>query len=109
MINIDLYNYQKTELLLTVFTQTYKNYNKHLEKILSDNSKINYTLKSIKNHLLNEIHVLKTKLKKYQIILEDDIKNKYFLMCVKNNSSDHEHFSLRDQAEYEKDQQCLLV
>ena len=108
LINIDLYNYQKTERLLTSFVQTYKNYNKHLEKILSDNTKINYELKSKKNHLLNEIHVLKTKLKKYQVILEDDIKNKYFLMCVKNNSSDHEHFSLQDKAEYEKDQQCLL-
>ena len=29
-------------------------------------------------------------------------------MCVKNNSLDHEHFSLHDQAEYEQDQQCLL-
>ena len=108
LVNLNLNNYYKSENLVNVFSQTYKNYNRYLERVLSENVLTNLKLKGKKLQIVNDIHVLKNKLKKYQGILEDNIKNKYFLMCVKNNSTHHEKFSPHDKEEYMKDQYCLL-
>ena len=103
--NINLLN--KTKKYLDIFLRDYSNYTIYLYEIIKKEIAINEKLQNEKINLKNDAQRLKNKQKKLINILEKLIINKFYLLCVKNNTINIDKFSLKDYNEIKNDRYLL--
>ena len=103
--NINLLN--KTKKYLDIFIRDYSNYTIYLYEIIKKETRINEKLQNKKIVLKNDSEKLKNNQKKLINILEKLIINKFFLLCVKNNTINIDKFSLKDYNEIKNDRYIL--
>ena len=103
--NINLLN--KTKKYLDIFFRDYSNYTIYLYEIIKKETRINEKLQNKKIVLKNDSEKLKNNQKKLINVLEKLIINKFFLLCVKNNTINIDKFSLKDYNEIKNDRYIL--
>ena len=103
--NINLLN--KTKKYLDIFLRDYSNYTIYLYEIIKKETRINEKLQNKKIVLKNDSEKLKNNQKKLINVLEKLIINKFFLLCVKNNTINIDKFSLKDYNEIKNDRYIL--
>ena len=103
--NINLLN--KTKKYLDIFLRDYSNYTIYLYEIIKKETRINEKLQNKKIFLKNDSEKLKNNQKKLINVLEKLIINKFFLLCVKNNTINIDKFSLKDYNEIKNDRYIL--
>ena len=103
--NINLLN--KTKKYLDIFLRDYSNYTIYLYEIIKKEMRINEKLQNKKIVLKNDSEKLKNNQKKLINVLEKLIINKFFLLCVKNNTINIDKFSLKDYNEIKNDRYIL--
>ena len=103
--NINLLN--KTKKYLDIFIRDYSNYTIYLYEIIKKETRINEKLQNKKIVLKNDSEKLKNNQKKLINVLEKLIINKFFLLCVKNNTINIDKFSLKDYNEIKNDRYIL--
>ena len=103
--NINLLN--KTKKYLDIFLRDYSNYTIYLYEIIKKETRLNEKLQNKKIVLKNDSEKLKNNQKKLINVLEKLIINKFFLLCVKNNTINIDKFSLKDYNEIKNDRYIL--
>ena len=94
--------------LYDIFNSTYEQYEKNIYFKLSEEQDKNYLLIQKENNLKKQINNLKIKIDKNRKILSENIRNKFFFMCVKNKSKILDNFSRSDYNEIRYDQKLLF-
>lgn len=107
LVDLDINNLSTSFSLLKSFSKENDLYLKYLIKTKNKLIDQNENLKQTKNKLLNEIQRIRNKQFKLQKIVQENIRNKYFLMCVKNCTTDVSKFSEEDQQERRVDDLIL--
>lgn len=104
---IDYNHFLNAQSLFSTFEKTSTLYQKYLIKQKEKETDINEKLKEKKIQIINEIQRIKKKLSKLKSIMEQNYKNKFFLMCVKNNTTDINKFAVQDRLEYQKNMEII--
>ena len=107
LVDLDINNLSTSFSLLKSFSKENDLYIKYLIKTKNKLIDQNENLKQIKNKLFNEIQRIRNKQFKLQKLVQENIKNKYFLMCVKNSTTDVSKFSEIEQQERRVDELIL--
>lgn len=107
LIDLNIYNYSTSFDLLKEFAIHSDAYYKYLSKKVDTETAKNNALKEKRIQLINDIQKLNKRLHKMQALCENNVQNKFFLLCVKNNTNQVEQFCSRDKKEYEKDQEKI--
>ena len=100
-------SYASSYQLLQSFAEEQNLYCRHLVNCRRDLYDENEALKIRQNKLINEIQRIRKWQHKLQKIFLENIKNKFFIMCVKNCTNEIKNFSEDDQQEYGMDQLML--
>lgn len=104
---IDYNHFLNAQSLFSTFENTSTLYQKYLIKQKEKETDINEKLKEKKIQIINEIQRIKKKLSKLKSVMEQNYKNKFFLMCVKNNTTDVNKFAVQDRLEYQKNMEII--
>ena len=107
LIDLNIYNYSTSFNLLKEFAIHSDSYYKYLSKKVDTETAKNNALKEKRIQLINDLQKLNKRLHKMQALCENNVQNKFFLLCVKNNTNQVEQFCSRDKKEYEKDQEKI--
>ena len=103
LVELDCYKAKTSLKLVKQFSSTFTSYHKYLTKQIDIESTINENLKEKKLQIMNDIQRIKKKVSKLRSIVEIGFKNKLFLLCVKNNTTDISKFPIRDRIECQRD------
>ena len=107
LVELDIYNYK---LMLKLFIPYLKERNRYLgflNKTIIFETAENNSLKEKISNLMNDIFIIKHKLGKIQKIFENNLSNKFFLLCVKNYTNQIEKFNEEDKKNYEYDKYLI--
>lgn len=107
LVRADIYNYSTGYDYLKRYASTSDDYFEHLYKQIKLET---YKLERYKEQrikLMNEAHKINVRLNHMQVRFNSNFRNKFFLMCVKNETSQPHLFCEEDKIEYEKDMQKL--
>ena len=106
-VDLDIYNYSTTLEYLKSFAQYSDAYMKFLHKTIDEESTKNQELREKKIFLLNDRQKINRRLHKMQVLYENNFQNKFFLLCVKNNTNQVKDFCDADRKEYEEEQEKI--
>ena len=106
-VDLDIYNYSTTLEYLKSFAQYSDAYMKFLHKTIDEESTKNQELRERKIFLLNDRQKINRRLHKMQVLCENNFQNKFFLLCVKNNTNQVKDFCDADRKEYEEEQEKI--
>ena len=107
LIDLNIYNYSTSFDLLKEFAVYSDSYYNYLSNKVDTETAKNNALKEKRIQLINDIQKLNKRLHKMQALCENNVQNKFFLLCVKNNTNQVDQFCLKDKMEYEKDQEKI--
>ena len=106
-VDLDIHNYSTTLEYLKIFAQYSDAYMKFLHKTIDEESTKNQELRERKIFLLNDRQKINRRLHKMQVLCENNFQNKFFLLCVKNNTNQVKDFCDADRKEYEEEQEKI--
>lgn len=106
-VDLDIHNYSTTLEYLKTFAQYSDAYMKFLHKTIDEESTKNQELREKKIFLLNDRQKINRRLHKMQVLCENNFQNKFFLLCVKNNTNQVKDFCDADRKEYEEEQEKI--
>lgn len=107
LMDLNIYNYSTSFNYLKKFAVYSDSYFHYLEKKLDYETNKNNALKERRIVLINEIQKIRKRLHKMQALCENNCQNKFFLLCVKNNTNQVNLFCEEDKKEYESDQEKI--
>ena len=100
---LNLFKYESLLKYFKIYLFELKKYLKFLEKKLKKEKKYLNKLNEYKMSLMNEIFLLKHKFGKAKKLFENNINNKFFLICVKNHTNQVNLFEIEDKNDYLND------
>ena len=107
LVELDIYNKKIMLKLLIPYLRERNRYLRFLNKTIIIETVKNNALKETISNLMNDIFIIKHKLGKIQKIFENNLSNKFFLLCVKNYTNQIEKFNEDDKKNYEYDKYLI--
>ena len=109
LIDYEIYKFKKMNSLIESYIYNTDKYLIYLQEKIKKESNINLLLSEKKKEILYETYLLRFRFERLQKLYEKCIENKFFLLCVKNNTNNLEKFSEEDQNDYKKDCDSLKL
>jgi hypothetical protein len=109
LIDYEIYKFKKMNSLIESYIYNTDKYLIYLHEKIKKESNINLLLSEKKKEILYETYLLRFRFERLQKLYEKCIENKFFLLCVKNNTNNLEKFSEEDQNDYKKDCDSLKL
>jgi hypothetical protein len=109
LIDYEIYKFKKMNSLIESYIYNTDKYLIYLQEKIKKESNINLLLSEKKKEILYETYLLRFRFERLQKLYEKCIENKFFLLCVKNNTNNLEKFSEEDQNDYKKDCDSLQL
>lgn len=106
-VELDIYNYSRSYELLKQFSENVDAYTHYLDKVVEKETEVTVQLKEKRIQLITEINKIKRSIYKAQVRCQKNFDNKFFMLCVKNNTNQVEKFKEEDRIEYYKDNERI--
>ena len=107
LCNLEIYNLIQRLKLIKAYIRDEEKYYVHLQKTLKKETEYNEILLKKKDECFTENYLLNHRLAKIERSYRKSMNNKFFLLCVKNGTTQLEKFTIEDQNDYYLDLDTL--
>ena len=107
LLNVEIYHLEKMINLIKAYMKDDEKYYEYLKITLKKEKEYNEALIDKKIKVFIETYLLNPRLMHIHKVYKRNIQNKYFLLCVKNLTSEFEKFPEEDKEDYNLDLETL--
>ena len=107
LLNVEIYHLEKMINLIKAYMKDDEKYYKYLKITLKKEKEYNESLIDKKIKVFIETYLLNPRLMHIHKVYKRNIENKFFLLCVKNLTSEFEKFPEEDREDYNLDLETL--